>query len=95
VPSLALRIAAALAVLAVSGQRATACGLWFCDERRYPPMLVPADDQRIGPTWTRNGFVYPPPYGYGRPLPHADPGYSLKDPDRSPALPDRPRHWRW
>jgi hypothetical protein len=98
----AATIVASAAILAVSGQRAAACVLWLCDERQYPPMVVPTDDQRIGPTWTRNGFVYPPVYGYGRPMPYADPayvdrGYSLKDSDR-PAAPvpaDRPRHWRW
>jgi hypothetical protein len=53
------RLAAALALLAVSGGSASACFLlWRCEV--YPPMYAPSYDPKRGPMWTPNGWSYPP-----------------------------------
>jgi hypothetical protein len=65
------RLAVALAVLALGGTRASACGFWFfCDARDYPPMYAPAQDGRVGPVWSSNGWSYPQHYGYVERLPY-------------------------
>ncbi len=93
----AARLAIAIGVLALSASEVSACGLWFCREPDYPPMRVPTDDQRVGPTWTRNGWVYLPAYGHAPPVPYADPGYGLKDFERprAPWRAERPANRRW
>jgi len=67
---IAARLAVAVAILALGGTRASACGLWlFCDSRDYPPMYAPAQDARVGPVWSSNGWSYPQHYGYAERLP--------------------------
>jgi hypothetical protein len=47
---------------------AGACGLWLCAPSEYPPIHAPAQDQRIGPIWTSNGWSYPGFYGDTAPM---------------------------
>jgi hypothetical protein len=62
-------------------------------------MYSPADDQRVGPTWTRNGWIYPLAPNYLAPAPyvpyapHTEEGYGLKDYDASRSR-SIPRDWR-
>ena len=69
---------ATVAVVALSGDNAAACGtLWRC--KAYPPIFVPAYDPQRGPVWTSNGWSYPEAPVYFVPLPYP----------RGPYRPDR------
>jgi hypothetical protein len=66
-PAPLIRLAVAGGALLLCCEGASACPLplplsWFCQsktERVYAPMRTPAQDPRVGPVWTPNGWSYP------------------------------------
>jgi hypothetical protein len=57
--TLAIRLVIAIGFFVLCGGRASACVLWFCEPEVYEPMRAPAQDPRLGPVWTSNGWSYP------------------------------------
>jgi hypothetical protein len=63
------RLAMAGGALLLCWEAASACTLplplpWFCESKAetvYAPMRAPAQDPRVGPVWTPNGWSYPEP----------------------------------
>jgi hypothetical protein len=57
--TLAIRLVIAIGFFVLCGGRASACVLWFCEPEVYEPMRAPAQDPRLAPVWTSNGWSYP------------------------------------
>lgn len=95
-PALA-RLVLALALLALSGERASACFLlWRCEV--YPLMYAPAYNPKRGPIWTPNGWSYPPAWSRVPPFEYVEEVYmdGMYAPPPPPprALDERDIRWR-
>jgi hypothetical protein len=90
----ALKFTVAIMTATMAIAWAAAAGGWDHDDRWIQPAPVYVYDHRGGPTWTSNGWSYPPVFVY-YPRPVIYPAYVLPPDCRAHRRLSRPHWCRW